>query len=184
MALPNARSWRAIREELKRCFSDQTSLGHAAAQLENMTQKLNEPLRLYIFRCSKIHKSVTKQDACYDTDPSRWFRFLTSITYTTIADKITQSEFLPQNLQQCFENAKRLEASLQLSEGVNMACKTAVTNVKVDANDEVNLIKDVRARSNACYKYGKMGHFQRSMIEINPQMVSKNNRDHFILIIL
>ena len=31
MALPNARSWKAIREELKRCFSDQTSLGHAAA---------------------------------------------------------------------------------------------------------------------------------------------------------
>ena len=36
MALPNARSQRAIREEVKRCFSDQTSLGHAAAQLENM----------------------------------------------------------------------------------------------------------------------------------------------------
>ena len=31
MALPNARSLRSIREELKRCFSDQTSLGHAAA---------------------------------------------------------------------------------------------------------------------------------------------------------
>ena len=70
-----------------------------------MAQKLNEPLRLYIFRYSKIHKSVTKRDACYDTDPSRWFRFLTSITNTTIADKITQSEFLPQNLQQCFEKA-------------------------------------------------------------------------------
>ena len=96
MALPNVRSWKAIREELKRCFSDQTSLGHAAAQLENMTQKPNEPLRLYIYRYSKIHKSVTKRDACYDTDPSRWFRFLTSITNTTIADKITQSEFLPQ----------------------------------------------------------------------------------------
>ena len=25
MALPNAHSWKAIREELKRCFSDQTS---------------------------------------------------------------------------------------------------------------------------------------------------------------
>ena len=47
MALPNARSWGPIREELKRYFSDQTSLGHAAAQLENMTQKPNEPLRLY-----------------------------------------------------------------------------------------------------------------------------------------
>ena len=37
MTLLNARSWRPIREELKRYFSDQTSLGHATAQLENMT---------------------------------------------------------------------------------------------------------------------------------------------------
>ena len=143
MALPNARSWRAIRKKLKRCFSDQTSLGHAAVQLENMMQKPNEPLRLYIFRYVKIHKSVTKRDDCYDTDPSRQFRFLTSITNTTIADKITRSEFLSQNLQQCFEKTLRLEASLQLSEGVNMACKTTVMNVEVDADDEVNLIKDV-----------------------------------------
>ena len=34
-------------------------------------------------------------------------------------------------------------------------------NVEVDADDKVNLIKDVRARSNACYKFGEMGHFQR-----------------------
>ena len=161
MALPNAHSWKAIREELKRCFSDQTSLGHAAAQLENMTQKPNKPLRLYIFRYSKIHKSVTKRDACYNTNPSRWFRFLTSITNTTIADKITRSEFLPQNLQQCFEKALRLEASLQFSEGVNMAGRTTVMNVDVDTDDEVNLIKDVRSISNACYKCGEMGHFQR-----------------------
>ena len=121
MALPNVRSWKAIREELKRCFSDQTSLGHVAAHMENMTQKPNKPLRLYIFRYLKIHRFVTKRDACYDTDPSRWSRFLTSITNTTIADKITRSEFLAQNLQQCFEKALRLEASLQLPEGVNMA---------------------------------------------------------------
>ena len=146
---------------MKRCFSDQTSLGHAATQLENMTQKPNEPLRLYIFRYFKIHKLVIKQDACYDTDPSRWFRFLTSIANTTIADKIMRSEFLPQNLQQCFEKALQLEASLQLSEGVNMAQRTTVMNVDVDTEDEVNLIKDVRARSNACYKCGEMGHFQR-----------------------
>ena len=126
-----------------------------------MTQKPNEPLRLYIFKYSKIHKSVTKQDACYDTDPSRWFRFLTSITNATIADKITRSEHLPQNLQQCFEKALRLEASLQLSEGVNMAQKTAFMNVDVDVEDEINMVRDVRARSNACYKCGEMGHFQR-----------------------
>ena len=34
-------------------------------------------------------------------------------------------------------------------------------NVDVDTNDEINLIKDVRARSNVCYKCGEMGHFQR-----------------------
>ena len=91
----------------------------------------------------------------------RWFKFLTSITNTTIADKITRSEHLPQNLQQCFEKALRVEASLQLSEGFNMAQKTAVMNVDVDVEDEINVIRDVRARSNACYKCGEMGHFQR-----------------------
>ena len=176
MALPNARSWKAIREELKRCFSDQTSLGHAAAKLENMTQKPNEPLRLYIFRYSKIHKSVTKGDACYDTDPSRWFRFLTSITNTTIDDKITRSEHLPQNLQQCFEKALRLEASLQLSEGVNMVRKTAVMNVDVDIEDEINIVRDVRARSNACYKCGEMGHFQRDC-KYDGDKPSENKQD-------
>ena len=34
-------------------------------------------------------------------------------------------------------------------------------NVDVYTEDEVNLIKDVRARSIACYKCGEMGHFQR-----------------------
>ena len=42
-----------------------------------------------------------------------------------------------------------------------MAQKTSVMNVEVDTDDEVNLIKDVRARSNVCYKCGEMGHFQR-----------------------
>ena len=42
-----------------------------------------------------------------------------------------------------------------------MAHKTSVMNVEVDTDDEVNLIKDVRARSNACYRCREMGHFQR-----------------------
>ena len=42
-----------------------------------------------------------------------------------------------------------------------MARETTVMNVEVDTEDEINLIKDVRARSNACYKCGEMGHFQR-----------------------
>ena len=160
MALPNNKSWSAIREELKRCFSDQISLGHTAAQLENMTQKPNEPLWLYIYCYSKLHKVVTQTDACHDTDPSRWFRFLTSITNTSIADKVTRSKTLPHNLQQCFEKALEYEASFQLSEGVNMGQKTTIMNVNVEEEDKVNLVKDARARSNACFKCGEMGHFQ------------------------
>ena len=68
---------------------------------------------------------------------------------------------MPQNLQLYFEKALRLEASLQLLEGVNKAHKTTVMSVEVDADDEVNFVKDIRARSNACYKCGEVGHFQR-----------------------
>ena len=42
-----------------------------------------------------------------------------------------------------------------------MAQKTAVMNIDVDVEDEINIVRDVRARSNACYKCGEMGHFQR-----------------------
>ena len=153
MALPHNKSWSAIREELEHCFLDQISLGHTAAQLDNMTQKPNEPLQLYIYHYSILHKAVTQKDACQDTDPSRWFRFLTN---TSIADKVTRSK----TLQQCFEKALEYEASFQLSEGVNMARKTTIMNVNVEEEDKVNFVKDARARSNACYKCGEMGHFQ------------------------
>ena len=36
-----------------------------------------------------------------------------------------------------------------------------VMNIDIDTEDEINLIKDVRARSDACYKCREMGHFQR-----------------------
>ena len=42
-----------------------------------------------------------------------------------------------------------------------MARKTTVMNVDIDNDDELNLIKDARARSNACYKCGEVEHFQR-----------------------
>ena len=42
-----------------------------------------------------------------------------------------------------------------------MARKTAVMNVDVEVEDEINMVRDVRARSNACYKCGEIGHFQR-----------------------
>ena len=64
MALPQNKPWSAIREELKHCFSDQISLGHTASQLENMAQKPNEPLTLYIYRYSKITQSCYTEGCC------------------------------------------------------------------------------------------------------------------------
>ena len=42
-----------------------------------------------------------------------------------------------------------------------MAQRTMVINIDLEGNEEIDLIKDVRARSNVCYKCGEMGHFQR-----------------------
>ena len=85
---------------------------------------------------------------------------MTIITNTSIADKVTRSKILPHNLQQCFEKALEYEAGFQLSEGVNMAQKTTIMTVNVEEDDEVNFVKDARARSNACFKCSEMGHFQ------------------------
>ena len=35
-----------------------------------------------------------------------------------------------------------------------------IMNVNVEKDDEVNYVRDARARSNACFKCGEMGHFQ------------------------
>ena len=98
-------------------------------------------LRLYIYWYFKLHKAITQKDACQDTDPSRWFRFLTSIM-NTCADKVTRSKTLPHNLQQCFEKDLEYEASFQLSEGVNKAGKMTIMNVNVEEEEEVTFVKD------------------------------------------
>ena len=42
-----------------------------------------------------------------------------------------------------------------------MAQRMTVININLEGNEEINLIKDARARLNACYKCGEVGHFQR-----------------------
>ena len=34
-------------------------------------------------------------------------------------------------------------------------------NINLEGNEEINLIKDARARLNSCYKCGEVTHFQR-----------------------
>ena len=73
----------------------------------------------------------------------------------------------------------RLEASLQLSEGVNMARRMTVMNIDFDTEDDINLIKDVRDRSNACYKCGEWVIFRETvnMMVINHPTINKNQME-------
>ena len=42
-----------------------------------------------------------------------------------------------------------------------MARRTTVMNVHLEGEEDINLIKDARAISNACYKCSEVGHFQQ-----------------------
>ena len=57
-----------------------------------------------------------------------------------------------------------------------MARKTTIMNVNVEEDDEVNLVRDARARSNACFKCGERDISSKivSMMEINHQMISNH----------
>ena len=56
-------------------------------------------------------------------DLSRWTHFLASINNTAITDKVLHSKTLPKYLDEAMSKAIQLEASFQLSEGVNIARK-------------------------------------------------------------
>ena len=89
---------------------------------------------------------------------------------------------LASNLQQCFEKALRLEASLQLSEGVNMARRTTVMNIDLEGNEEINLVRDARARSNACYKCREVVISKEiaSMMEISPLTTNRPKVNNYL----
>ena len=56
-------------------------------------------------------------------------------------------------------------------------------NVDLDGEDKLNLIKDARARSNACYKCGEEGHFQRDFKYDgdSPKIVNRHREDKHLL---
>ena len=43
-----------------------------------------------------------------------------------------------------------------------MARRTTVMNIDLEGNEDINLIRDARARSNSCYKSGEVGYVQQN----------------------
>ena len=60
-----------------------------------------------------------------------------------------------------------------------MARRTTVMNINLEGNEEINLVRDARARSNACYKCGEVGHFQRDLniMETSPLTTNRPKMD-------
>ena len=57
-----------------------------------------------------------------------------------------------------------------------MALRTMVMNIDLEGDEKLNHITDERARLNAYYKFGEVGHFQRDCKYdgVNPLTVNKH----------
>ena len=83
---------------------------------------------------------------------------MASIINKAITDEISRTPFQA-SLQECFKLTVQLEAGYQLLEGVNLA--RAANIMSLQAEDMYKTRNDIRAISNACFKYGILGHFVR-----------------------
>ena len=108
------------------------------------------------------------------------YHFVTRINNTSIADKIAkQVQYALRTLQDSFKRALTLEAGLQLAKGVHLGRFPQVMQVSPSTPchhdglegcvHQVN-VRDSQARSNACWKCGGLGHFQKDCkATLNPQ---------------
>ena len=99
--------WPILRDEIRRCFSDNKTPVHAAALLKDFpAQGLNQNLRAFLYKYTKLHKMATNIQARHDYDLRQKLHFLKRLRNTRIANKIGRStEFKDYNnfsLAMCF----------------------------------------------------------------------------------
>ena len=140
--------------------------------LNTSVLKPNESLCRYVSRDSRLQYVATDKKAWENTDPMWIYHFVTSIDNTSIADKIVkQVWYVPRTLQDTFKRALVLEVGLQLSKGVHWGRSPQVMQISTSVSCHHNGLEGyVHARSNACWKCGGLGHFQKDCkASLNPQ---------------
>ena len=160
-SIPRDIEWQVAHRELKRCLTEERSRAHSAFKLAQIKQKSNENLRIFILRYQDLHAAATGKTAAEDTDPTHIIRFLSMMTNSEIARKITQKE-IPEGmtLGQAFTRAIELEAGYQLSEGVSLARPTEIMQVQeVEEVDEIGLGQR-RSKDVVFWQCGEKGHLQ------------------------
>ena len=113
--------WPVLRDEIRRCFSENKTPVHAAALLDEFpTQTANQNLRSFLYKYIKLHKMATGIQARDDFDLRQKLHFLKRLRNTRIANKIGRSvEFKDYNnfsLAMCFGRALEMEGEFQVGE--------------------------------------------------------------------
>ena len=143
--------WPVLRDEIRRCFSDNKTPVHAAVLLEDFpAQGPNQNLRAFLYKYMKLHKMATNIQARHDYDLRQKLHFLKRLRNTRIANKIGRSaEFKDYNnfsLAMCFGQALEMEGEFQVGE----KC--------VPREDPQIMVVDVARMSDAEICYLMRGH--------------------------
>ena len=134
---PNLR-WSLAHQELKRCVSDEKLIAHSTFKLNNLVQKPNKNVHMYIIKYTNLHQTVTGQRPEQETDQSHLTKFLTSINNVETSREICRQGILAgTTLQDLFLKVTGKEAGQQLTEGVALAHSAWVMEIQ-DIDPEVN----------------------------------------------
>ena len=168
-SLDNVAPWGIVKDELRRCFSEDKTRVYSATLLNDIRkQETGESIRVYIHEFSKKHYQATKRLASKDFELTTKVKFLSKLQNPRIANKVAQSKEFQNydqfSLQHCFKKALELEGTYQVSEGVNMVRPPDVLHMYHDEDDEEmcemnQMNRGNKAKNNACWKCGEVGHF-------------------------
>ena len=80
--------WPVLRDEIRRCFSDNKTPVHAVSLQEHFpVHGLNQNLRAFLYQCTKLHKMATNIQTRHDYDLRQKLHFLKRLKNTRIAKK-------------------------------------------------------------------------------------------------
>ena len=170
--------WPILRDEIRRCFSENKTPVHAAALLDEFPpQTANQNLRSFLYKYIKLHKMATGIQAREDFDLRQKLHFLKRLRNTRIANKIGRSpEFKDYNnfsLAMCFGRALEMEGEFQVGEkciateepevmAIDMARMTDAEICQVTQGGNIPSQGNPQAAKkwnpNPCFRCGLSGH--------------------------
>ena len=170
--------WPILRDEIRRCFSENKTPVHAAALLDEFpTQTANQNLRSFLYKYIKLHKMATGIQAREDFDLRQKLHFLKRLKNTRIVNKIGRSaDFKDYNnfsLAMCFGRALEMEGEFQVGEkciategpevmAIDMARMTDAEICQVTQGGNIppqgNPNAAKKWNPNPCFRCGLSGH--------------------------